>query len=99
MATIRCLKNTHLIVLSKEDYNRIIGTIEKKAYLDRINFLRNIPIFSKLTKTSLGKMTYYFEVKKCIKEHVLFKEGDPADFVYIVKKGEFEITKKVIHTD
>ena len=30
-ATVKCLKNTHFIVLTKEDYNRILGTIEKKT--------------------------------------------------------------------
>lgn len=59
-ATVKCLKNTHFIVLTKDDYNRILGTIEKKALLDKINFLRSIPIFSLLTKTALGKFSYYF---------------------------------------
>ena len=89
MATCRCLKNTHFMVLSKNDYNRVIGALEKKAYLEKINFLKNIPIFSLVTRTFLGKLTYYFEHKKCIKDSFLFKEGDPANFVYIVKKGEF----------
>jgi hypothetical protein len=99
MANIRCLQDTHFIVLSKKDYNNIIGTIEKKMYLDKVNFLRNIPIFAKLTKTSLGKLTYYFNIKKCIRDHFLYKEGDPAEFVYIIRKGDFEITKKIIHTE
>ena len=89
MATVRCLKNTHFIVLSKIDYNRIIGTIEKKAYIDKINFLRTIPVLSLLTKTSLGKLTYQFTNKKCIRDGYLYKEGDPAEYVYIVKSGEF----------
>jgi len=32
MATIRCLKNCHFMVLTKNDYNRVIGAIEKRAY-------------------------------------------------------------------
>jgi hypothetical protein len=43
-------------------------------------------------------MTYYFENKSCIRDSLLYKEGDNADFVYIVKKGEFEATKKILHT-
>lgn len=32
MATIRCLKDCDFIILSKDDYNRIIGTLVKKVY-------------------------------------------------------------------
>ena len=87
-ATIRCLTNSHFMVLSKNDYNRVIGKIERRTYNDKINFLRNIPVFSLLTRTSLGKMTYYFETKNCIRDAILYKEGDPAEYVYIVKQGE-----------
>lgn len=45
MATIRCLKNTHFMVLTKEAYNRVIAKIERKAFNEKVNFLRNIPVF------------------------------------------------------
>eukprot|EP00347_Sterkiella_histriomuscorum_P000821 403374386 len=97
-ATIRCLQNSHFMVLTKNDYVRVIGKIERRAYNDKINFLRNIPVFSLLTRTSLGKMTYYFENKSCIRDSFLYKEGDQADYVYIIKSGEFEATKRILHT-
>lgn len=60
MATIRCLENTHFAVLSKLDYNKVLGIIEKKKYNEKIQFLRSLPYFNQLTKTSLGKLTYQF---------------------------------------
>jgi len=42
-------------------------------------------------------MTYYFENKSCIRDAVLYKEGDPSNYVYIVKNGEFQATKKIMH--
>lgn len=86
------------MVLTKADYSKVIGKIEKRTYNEKINFLRNIPVFQLLTRTSLGKMTYYFEDMKTIKGCLLYKEGDSADFVYIVKGGEFQVTKRIIHT-
>ncbi len=44
-ATIRCTENSHFMVLSKADYNRVIGKIEKRVLHEKINFLRNIPVF------------------------------------------------------
>ena len=45
MATIRCLQNTHFMVLTNDAYAQIIGKIDKRNYNEKINFLRNIPVF------------------------------------------------------
>jgi hypothetical protein len=58
MASIRCLKETHLAVLSKKDFNKVLGVIERKKYAEKVHFLKSLPYFSTLTKTSLGKLTY-----------------------------------------
>ena len=36
-------------------------------------------------------------MKTCIRDAVLYKEGDPADYVFIIKSGEFQATKKILH--
>lgn len=77
------------MVLTKNDYTKVIGEIEKRAYNDKINFLKNIPVLKLLTRTSLGKMTYYFENLNFTRDRTLYKEGDPADYIYIIKNGEF----------
>lgn len=33
---------------------------------------------------------------QCTKDSYLFKEGEPADRVFIVKEGEFIVTKRLI---
>lgn len=67
----------------------MIGAIERRAYQDKINFLRSIPIFSQVSRTFLGKLTYYFQSKRLIKGSVLYRENDISEYVYIVKSGEF----------
>jgi CRP-like cAMP-binding protein len=32
-----------------------------------------------------------------IKNQVLYREGDPAEYVYIIKSGQFEVTKMLVH--
>lgn len=58
MASIRCLEETHFAVLSKHDFNNVLGQIERKKMNEKIQFLRGLPFFSALTKTSIGKLTY-----------------------------------------
>ncbi|CDW86844.1 cyclic nucleotide-binding domain containing protein [Stylonychia lemnae] len=93
MASIRCMTDTHFAVLSKKDFNKVLGVIERKKYNDKVAFLRSLPFFSQLTKTSLGKLTYQFHDISTIRHQILYREGEPAEYVYIVKVGQFEVMK------
>ena len=41
-------------------------------------------------------MPNFFELN-CTKDFIVLKEGDIADRVYIIKEGEFMVTKRLIH--
>ena len=40
------------------------------------------------------KTARYFTPIKCIFNQVIYKQGNPADYVYIIKEGDFETTRK-----
>jgi len=61
-----------------------------------VNFVKNIPLFSKLTRTFLSRLSYYFKPFNCTKDSFLYREGDVAEKVFIIKEGEFIVTKKLI---
>lgn len=42
---------------------------------------------------SLQKISYYFSETSFSKNQYVYKEGNPADFVYFVKSGEFKLLK------
>jgi CRP-like cAMP-binding protein len=44
----------------------------------------------------LSKITYQFKDIPTIKGQILYREGEPADYVYIVKSGQFEVTKTLV---
>ena len=58
MASIRTIEDTHFAVLSRDDFERSLGQIERKKLNEKISFLRSLPFFQLLTKTSLSKLTY-----------------------------------------
>jgi hypothetical protein len=45
MASIRSLEDTHFAVLSREDFERSLGQIERKKLNEKIAFLRSLPFF------------------------------------------------------
>ena len=96
MATIKCLKRTHFIILSKKDYNKSLEDIKIKRRGNLISYLKKISLFSKLTKTFVGKISDNIKEIKVTKDFVLYREGDVADRVYIIKDGEYIVTKKIV---
>lgn len=58
MATINCLTRCHMVVLSKVDYNKSLKSIDSKRLMSIVTFIRNIPIFQRLTRTFLTRFSY-----------------------------------------
>lgn len=60
MATIKALKRTHCITISRSDYQNTLKEIEKRHIGEMVNFLRNIPVFSTLSRTWLQNKMIQF---------------------------------------
>ena len=76
MATIKCSKKTHVMVLTKEAFESVIGKMERRILNDKINFLRDIPVLSFLTRNSIAKITPCLTKKTISADQYLYKEGD-----------------------
>ncbi|OMJ84593.1 hypothetical protein SteCoe_14267 [Stentor coeruleus] len=94
-ASILCAKDCHFAVLVKEDYLKILGKAESRILDMNIDFLKGIPYFTKWTKKKLEKLTYYFSPLKFMRKQVVFSVQGQPKYVYIVKSGEFELTKSL----
>jgi CRP-like cAMP-binding protein len=94
-ATVVCLEKTNFAVIRKKDYLKIIGLIETRQLNDKNFFLWSIPVFKMLTKTSLNKHQTSFTLAKFERNNTLFTENHPIDYIYLVKEGDVQITKKV----
>lgn len=44
----------------------------------------------------MNKLQYSFELHTEKRGLVLYREGDPSDYIYLVRDGEFELTKRKI---
>jgi len=54
-----------------------------------------IPLFRKnLSFNFLKKFADHLVEKTCVKDTVILKEGDNADQIFIVRKGEFVVSQK-----
>ena len=76
----------------------IIFKYSKETFLKSL-LIKKLPLFNKLTRTYIGKLTDNTKELKVTKDCVIYKEGDSADKVFIVKEGEFVVSKKIIVTN
>lgn len=60
MATMKALTRCHFISISMPQYQKALDMIARKKEAKRVNFIKNIPLFSKLTRTYLGKFSRSF---------------------------------------
>lgn len=95
-ATIQCIEDCLFAVLNKQEYTKVLLKIEKKMMNEKALFLKSVPYFAKWTNMAVNKFTYYFNDKFYIRNQEVFREGQKAEYVYIVKHGEFELTKSTL---
>lgn len=93
-ASIYAKTNSHFLVLHKDEFMQVLGKVEARKLKDKVEFLSTLPIFHKWTERKIKQISYAFDSKRVSRNHVLFKEGDPIEKVYLVKEGEFQLLKK-----
>lgn len=94
-ASIKCKQDSHFIYLEKQDYVALISKLVQDKRDSSVNFLQSLPMFAQCTKGTLTKLTYAFKEKNYNKGQIVYNEGEKADDVYLVKRGEFEFFKTI----
>jgi CRP-like cAMP-binding protein len=55
--------------------------------------LREIPFFETLTSQEAGEISRYFINEEFRKKQLIFSEGDPSEWLFVVIRGKVKITK------
>lgn len=89
-ATVICKEDCHLGVLMAEDYRNILAVVERKKLYNKLEFFKQY-LVKGIAYDNLAKLAYAFEKKKLTRSEYLFKEGDVANEVFLIKKGEIQV--------
>lgn len=90
-ATITCKEPTTIAVLEKSDFDLILKDYQAKLLNDKINFLRSVPAFATWTISAMSKCSYYFYERTYYKGDLVYREGDTASEVFVIREGEFKV--------
>jgi CRP-like cAMP-binding protein len=94
-ATIVSLTPTILAILSHSDFSRVLKASLSAALNDKVNFLHSLDAFAHWRQPQLIRLSYYCHLVKICRNHVLYREGDPADSVFMIIDGELTFTRLI----
>lgn len=60
---------------------------------DRAEALRAIPLFGSLDEAALEELAGLLIDRKLPKDAVIFEEGSPGDYMYLIQEGQVKVTK------
>ena len=95
-ASAYCKGPSHFLVLEKKDYLKHFQRTISAAKQNLISFLQTLPMFNKISKVALTRLSYSITEKTCIKNQRVFREQQPVTHIYIIKEGEFGVCKTFI---
>ena len=94
-ATILCKTDCHFAVMNKADYEKCLLMTAKKNMQLALDFLRSLPfIGNTCTRSQLVKLKLQMEQKSFKRHQPVVKEGDPVTTFFIIRSGEFVVTKR-----
>lgn len=84
-----------MLVISRPAFLKMTQFNTRRRAAELMAFLRQIPLLQSFNNIHLKKLTSFLEppLKKTLNAYI-YKEGEPALFVYIVKSGSFRVTIK-----
>jgi CRP-like cAMP-binding protein len=91
-ASVKCLELTTLLTITRDDFNKLLGSLQEKRLHEKITFLSKVEGFKSMSKGALHKLSYYFTLKHYRRGEQVYREGQDPDNVYVVLSGEFEVS-------
>ena len=95
-AGVICREDTHFAVLERDDYTHILGKIQDHQLQLKVDLLLRHPVFAKWTKASVQRLSYFFKIRHYKRKHTVFAAGALATEVFLIKTGDFQLTKDVM---
>ncbi|CAI2382562.1 unnamed protein product [Moneuplotes crassus] len=96
-ATIKCVEDCVFALIDKSNYQKIFGRLQRRIYEKIVKLFRSVPYFTNWSENEIKKLHRYFTEVDCRRNTSIYKQGDIADYVYLVKEGDFDFRRKIIH--
>lgn len=90
-ASAVCREITYFLTLEKKEYMRFFMKMLMDTKHDIVQFLQTLPVFNQVSHLVLLKLTYNMKEKNYAKGQAVFKEGENAQNVFLIRSGECKL--------
>lgn len=95
-ATILCETDCEFAILSKKVYEAVLKKYQESEQEEKIRFLKNFHFFNcYFFMNKIDTLTYYFNPMRFGFSQMLYKEGEPVSFFYLLEEGEIEVSWRI----
>ena len=81
--------------MSKMDYQSILDNIDRRKVERLREFFKQIPFLRSLPRQIINTIHKSLEQKVFQRGNIVCHEGDDSSYIYIILKGEFEVSKVI----
>lgn len=86
-----CIEDTHLLAVSRRNFEAIVGAHSKAIISERVEFLRRFGFLRGMTDARLLGLQQMLTTETFSSGNTIYKQGDQYSKIYFIKTGEVEI--------
>ncbi len=94
-ATVRAETDVEFLVISRGDYNRILGAVTEEQLAEKIKFLHALPAFAGVPASMLRSAAYVLSTREYTRNAVVFKQGEETEEIFFVERGGVKFVREV----
>ena len=96
-ASVLCSTDCTFAVMNKADYQNVLDHIDRKKIEKIKEFFAEIPFLRHLPKNTFKSLHLSMHKKVCHRGQVIAREGEDSSKIFIIYKGEFEVSKTIVN--
>ncbi|KAL4477750.1 hypothetical protein ABPG72_018924 [Tetrahymena utriculariae] len=91
--TIFCEEDSHLIVLSKENFQQFMGNEKNDLVSQKISFLNQFDFLESIPNNKLNQILETSITLNLNSKNTIYQEGQDCESIYFIRKGEVTLTQ------
>ena len=96
---VTCDSVTELLVISRNEYKKLIVMVEQKDFTEKVSLLRRTHPFQPMDLNTLAELGQLLEFRSWRVNSIVYVAGESASNFVILKTGEFGIKSEVFMKD
>lgn len=94
-ASIRALTNGEVWMIDRDVFQQVMVNSGVQRLKDQLQFLKQVPLLSKLPEDILAKLSDAFELVHFTKGDYIVRQGTHGDVFYIISEGQVRVTRRI----